>query len=201
MGSRWQWEWLTDPRQPGKRPRLKSALVGSAPTGLQWERQTHVNITSLTCRTWWHGALHALRHNIASFTKTLRICYDTAGYDRMPRQVINKLEALQKKYLAIKDKNNDRGMGHVDWPFYELCQNIYRNLALVNPVRLSSFVMFMWYKISAVKVWWCHEISLSYVCETIEKALLRLNRELAIGRRTVRLSGCFGSKPGRKMTG
>lgn len=51
------------------------------------------------------------------------------------------MEALKKKYLAIKDKNNERGMGHVDCPFYELCQNIYRNLALVNPVRLSSFMI------------------------------------------------------------
>ncbi|XP_056130289.1 uncharacterized protein LOC130107599 [Lampris incognitus] len=49
-----------------------------------------------------------------------------------------KLKVLKKKYLAINDQKNRSGMGRVDWPFYELCQNIFGNSALANPVRLSS---------------------------------------------------------------
>ncbi len=34
------------------------------------------------------------------------------GIDKNPRQVLNKLKALKKKYLAINDKTNHGRMGH-----------------------------------------------------------------------------------------
>ncbi len=62
------------------------------------------------------------------------------GFVRTPRQVINKLKALKKKYLAITDHMNWSRMGWVDCPFYKLCQSIYCKLALANLLRLYSFL-------------------------------------------------------------
>lgn len=60
------------------------------------------------------------------------------GIVRTPRQIINKLKALKKKYLAINDQKTRSGVGHVNWPFYDLCHHIYGNSALDNPVKLSG---------------------------------------------------------------
>lgn len=58
------------------------------------------------------------------------------GHNRTPKQVINKLRALKKKYVTIKVKSNSSGKGRVDWQFYELCDNIFGNSA--NTVSQSS---------------------------------------------------------------
>ncbi|KAM9317553.1 uncharacterized protein KZ484_021994 [Pholidichthys leucotaenia] len=60
------------------------------------------------------------------------------GIVRTPRQVINKLKALKKKYLAITDMRRKTGPGRVHWPFYALCQNVFDSPVQPNPVRLCS---------------------------------------------------------------
>lgn len=66
------------------------------------------------------------------------------GIAHSPRQVINKLKALKKKYLAINDQKNRSGVDRVDWPFYELCQNIFGNSAL----RLTSTLLLALFLVS-----------------------------------------------------
>lgn len=140
-------------KKPAKVLGLKSAPIGSAPIGLRWKRKTapvvyHVpkqrcshsmlHSFSVTMHYWQNSEIRELLmihaeeevHRQVSGTvrdtvvhKNIAVMLRQRGYDRMPRQVINKLGTL-------KDKNNRSGMGHVDWPFYDLCQNIYGNSAL-----------------------------------------------------------------------
>ncbi|XP_019737869.1 uncharacterized protein LOC109523288 isoform X2 [Hippocampus comes] len=60
------------------------------------------------------------------------------GFERTPRQVINKLKALKRMYFSIKDNNNRSGMGRRNWPFYGQCNDIFGTPALANPVKISS---------------------------------------------------------------
>lgn len=51
---------------------------------------------------------------------------------------MNKFEDIKETICCRKRQKQPQRDGHVDRLFYNLCQNIYGNVALANPVSLSS---------------------------------------------------------------
>ncbi len=58
------------------------------------------------------------------------------GFSRAKSQIIGKLKSLRKKFHQVLDHNGKSGSRRLDWPFYDLCYNIWGTSHSVNPVAL-----------------------------------------------------------------
>ncbi|KAL2087199.1 hypothetical protein ACEWY4_018258 [Coilia grayii] len=47
-----------------------------------------------------------------------------AGFQRTKVQIINKLKSLRKTYHKINDHSGRNGRGRLDWPHFDICQDI-----------------------------------------------------------------------------
>ncbi len=61
---------------------------------------------------------------------------EQCGFSRAKSQIISKLKSLRKKFHQVLDHNGKSGSGRLDWPFYDLCYNIWGTSHSANPVAL-----------------------------------------------------------------